>query len=448
MSSSLSSLVQDPRLAGVEAVECVTPDLNGIPRGKIMTPEGFLEGRRLQMARGVLFQCVMGGYPPPRYYGGDDGDLVLAPDLGQLHRLPWSEQPRALVICDAQEADGVPCLLSTRSLLRRVLQEYAGEGLRPVVASELEFFLFEPNPDPLRPFEPPRGLDGRTSDAAGAFSVSANQGHQAYFDEVYAAMRAFGLPRDTFLHEMGASQFEINLLHGDALQAADQTFLFKHLLREIALRHGLIAVCMAKPLAGTPGSSMHLHQSLVCLDDGSNVFSDGEGGETPVFRHFIGGLQAALGDLTLLFAPYVNSYQRLFHPFASPNNACWGYDNRAAGLRIPLSDPAARRVENRLPGADANPYLVIAASLAAGLRGMRLQLEPTGPVQGEFEAPPAMQLPFTLSAALERLQQSELARELCGEAFIDGYVATKLMELGSYYDEITPWERRHLAPWV
>lgn len=333
MSSSLSSLVQDPRLAGVEAVECVTPDLNGIPRGKIMTPKGFLEGRRLQMARGVLFQCVMGGYPPPRYYGGDDGDLVLAPDLGQLHRLPWSEQPRALVICDAQEADGVPCLLSTRSLLRRVLQEYAGEGLRPVVASELEFFLFEPNPDPLRPFEPPRGLDGRTSDAAGAFSVSANQGHQAYFDEVYAAMRAFGLPRDTFLHEMGASQFEINLLHGDALQAADQTFLFKHLLREIALRHGLIAVCMAKPLAGTPGSSMHLHQSLVRLDDGSNVFSDGEGGETPVFRHFIGGLQAALGDLTLLFAPYVNSYQRLFHPFASPNNACWGYDNRAAGRR-------------------------------------------------------------------------------------------------------------------
>src|SRR5690606_39670607 len=118
------------------------------------------------------------------------------------------------------------------SLLRRVLQEYAGEGLRPVVASELEFFLFEPNPDPLRPFEPPRGLDGRTSDAAGAFSVSANQGHQAYFDEVYAAMRAFGLPRDTFLHAMGTSQVAINLLHGDPMTAADQPCLFKRIIRE------------------------------------------------------------------------------------------------------------------------------------------------------------------------------------------------------------------------
>lgn len=447
MSSSLS-VSQDPRLAGVEAVECITPDLNGIPRGKVMTPEGFREGRRLQMARGVLFQCVMGGYPPPRYYGGDDGDMVLAPDPGQLYRLPWAEQPRALVICDAVEAKGAPCPLSTRSLLRRVLDDYAAEGLRPVVASELEFFLFQPNPDPLQPFSPPCGLDGRPSGAAAAFSVGANHSQQAYFDEVYAAMRAFGLPRDTFLHEMGASQFEINLLHGDALQVADQTFLFKHLLREIALRHGLIAVCMAKPLAETPGSSMHLHQSVVRGGDGTNIFSDGEGGETPAFRQFIGGLQAALGELTLLFAPYVNSYQRLFHPFASPNNACWGYDNRAAGLRIPLSEASARRVENRLPGADANPYLVIAASLAAGLRGMRLGLEPSAPVQGAFQAPPALQLPFTLSAALERLRHSALARELCGEAFIEGYAAAKLMELGSYYDEITPWERRHLAPWV
>lgn len=446
MPSPLSAS-QDPRLVGVEAVECVTPDLNGIPRGKIMTPEGFLAGRQLQMARGVLLQCVMGGYPPPRYYGGNDGDMLLAPDSRQLHRLTWSEQPRALVICDALEPDGAPCRLSARNLLRRVLQDYAEVGLRPVVASELEFYLFQPNPDPRQAFAPPCGLDGRPSGASAAFSVGANHSQQAYFDAVYAAMRAFGLPRDTFLHEMGASQFEINLLHGDALQVADQTFLFKHLLREIALRHGMIAVCMAKPQADAPGSSMHLHQSVV-RSDGTNLFTDERGGETPAFRHFIGGLQAALGDLTLLFAPYVNSYQRLFHPFASPNNACWGYDHRGAALRIPASAPEARRVENRLPGADANPYLVIAASLAAGLRGMRMRLEPAAPVKGEFQAPPELRLPFTLSAALERLEHSALARELCGATFVEGFAATKLMELGSYYDEITPWERRHLGPWV
>jgi glutamine synthetase len=436
------------RLAGVGEIECITPDLNGVPRGKVMTAEGFFAPRRLQMARGVMLQCIMGGYPPPGYYGGDDGDLVLRPDPNQVHRLPWSEQPRALAICDGVDMDGGLCPLSTRSLLRQVLGEYAQQGLAPVVATELEFFVFARNPDPLQPFEPPRGLDGRPETGSSAFSVTANHNLREFFAEVYEGMGALGLARDTFMHEMGISQYEINLVHGEPLLIADQTFLFKHLLKEVALKHGLIAVCMAKPLASTPGSSMHLHQSVVRADGGENIFSDGQGEETPEFRHFIGGLQAALGDLSLLFAPHVNSYQRLFHPFASPNNACWAYDNRAAGLRVPVSGPEARRVENRLPGADANPYLVIAASLAAGLRGMRLGLEPSSPAQGEFVAPQALRLPFTMSAALERLQNSELARELLGAEFIEGFAASKLMELGSYYDEITPWERRHLASWV
>ena len=436
------------RLAGVGEIECVTPDLNGVPRGKVMTAEGFFAPRRLQMARGVLLQCIMGGYPPPRYYGGDDGDLVLRPDPQQVHRLPWSAPARALAICDAEELGGGLCRLSTRSLLRQVLAEYAARGLAPVVATELEFFVFARNPDPLQPFAPPCGLDGRPESGASAFSVTANHNLRDFFAEVYAGMAALGMARDTFMHEMGISQFEINLLHGDPLRIADQTFLFKHLLKEVALKHGLIAVCMAKPLANTPGSSMHLHQSVVRSDTGENIFSDAQGAETPAFRHFLGGLQAALGDLTLLFAPYVNSYQRLFHPFASPNNACWAYDNRAAGLRIPASEPAARRVENRLPGADANPYLVLAASLAAGLYGLQRQLEPSAAQSGVFEVPPALRLPFTLSSALERLQGSALARELLGTEFIEGFAASKLMELGSYYDEITPWERRNLAGWV
>jgi glutamine synthetase len=146
-----------------------------------------------------------------------------------------------------------------------------------------------------------------------------------------------------------------------------------------------------------------------------------------------------------LFAPNVNSYQRLCHPFASPNNACWSHDNRAAGLRIPASSPAARRVENRLPGADANPYLAIAASLAAGLYGIENQLEPSEAIQGEFEVPDNLSLPCTLHAALERLKRSQLAKELFGKEFIEGYVASKTMELTSFFDEITPWERRVLA---
>ncbi|MFJ4250085.1 MULTISPECIES: glutamine synthetase family protein [Pseudomonas] len=410
-----------------------------------MTAEGFLEGRRLQMARGVLLQCIMGGYPAARFYGSDDGDLALVAEPSMIHPLPWSDEPRALAICDADELTGESSNLSTRGQLKKVIARYAARGLVPVVATELEFFVFAPNTDPTQPFRPPVGLDGRREDGQSAFSVSSNNGLRPFFSEVYKCMAALGLPRDTFMHEMGVSQFEINLLHGDPLLLADQTFLFKHLLKEVALKHGLTVVCMAKPLAHTPGSSMHIHQSIVASDSGKNVFSDENGQPTAMFRHFIGGQQAGMAEFTALFAPNVNSYQRLCHPYASPNNACWSHDNRAAGLRIPASSPVARRVENRLPGADANPYLAIAASLAAGLHGIEHELEPTAAIQGEFEVPDNLSLPCTLHAALERLKRSQLARELFGQEFIEGYIASKTMELTSFFDEITPWERRVLA---
>ncbi|WP_242206016.1 MULTISPECIES: glutamine synthetase family protein [unclassified Pseudomonas] len=410
-----------------------------------MTAEGFLEGRRLQLARGVLLQCIMGGYPAARFYGSDDGDLALIAEPTQIHRLPWSDDPRALAICDADELSGESSNLSTRGQLKKVIARYAARGLMPVVATELEFFVFAPNTDPSQAFRPPVGLDGRREDGQSAFSVSSNNGLRPFFNEVYKCMAALGLPRDTFMHEMGVSQFEINLLHGDPLLLADQTFLFKHLLKEVALKHGLTVVCMAKPLAHTPGSSMHIHQSIVDSRSGKNVFSDEQGEPTAMFRHFIGGQQAGMADFTALFAPNVNSYQRLCHPYASPNNACWSHDNRAAGLRIPASSPVARRVENRLPGADANPYLAIAASLAAGLHGIEHELEPSEAIQGEFEVPDNLSLPCTLHAALERLKRSQLARELFGQEFIEGYIASKTMELTSFFDEITPWERRVLA---
>jgi len=433
------------RLTGIDEIECITPDLNGVPRGKVMTAEGFLEGRRLQMARGVLLQCIMGGYPPAKFYGSDDGDLALVADPGQTHVLPWSDSPRALAICDAVELDGTPSGLSTRGLLKAVIARYAALGLAPVVATELEFFVFAPNSDPGQPFQPPLGRDGRRELGHSAFSVSSNNGLRPFFSEVYRCMAALGLPRDTFMHEMGVSQFEINLLHGDPLLLADQTFLFKHLLKEVALKHGLTVVCMAKPLAHTPGSSMHIHQSLVEIGTGRNVFSDEQGRATDTFHHFIGGLQACMADFTALFAPNVNSYQRLCHPYASPNNACWSEDNRAAGLRIPASSPVARRVENRLPGADTNPYLAIAASLAAGLQGIERKLQLTPAIQGEFVVPEHLSLPCTLHAALERLKRSTLARELFGSEFIEGYIASKTLELSDFFDEITPWERRVLA---
>lgn len=432
------------QLSGVVEIECVTADLNGIPRGKVMTVEGFLSGRRLQLARGVMLQCVMGGYPAARFYGGDDGDLVLNAVPGQVHVLPWSKPSRALAICDADELAGQGSGLSTRNLLKRVVANYRAKGLEPVVATELEFFIFDRHGDPQQPFLPPVGVDGRRESGFSAFSVTSGNGLRPFFEDVYRCMDAVGIPRDTFMHEMGTSQFEINLIHGEPLLIADQTFLFKHLLREVALQHGLLAVCMAKPLAHTAGSSMHIHQSVVDAQ-GRNIFTADDGEATPAFYHFIGGLQASLADFTLLFAPNINSFQRLCNPYASPNNACWSYDNRSAGLRIPASGPEARRVENRLPGADANPYLALAASLAGGLYGMEQQLQPSAPVSGEVEAPSELLLPDSLQEALRRLGGSLRARQVFGEEFIEGYLACKTMELGDFLGEISPWERRVLA---
>ncbi len=435
---------QAAHFKGIDEIECVTPDLNGVPRGKVMTAEGFLEGRRLQMARGVLLQCIMGGYPAAKFYGSDDGDLALVAAPSQIHRLPWSDEPRALAICDAVELDGTPSGLSSRGQLKAVIARYAERGLAPVVATELEFFVFAANSDPTQPFQPPLGKDGRREMGHSAFSVSSNNGLRPFFNEVYRCMAALGLPRDTFMHEMGVSQFEINLLHGDPLLLADQTFLFKHLLKEVALKHGLTVVCMAKPLAHTPGSSMHIHQSLVDSASGRNVFSDEQGRATDTFHHFIGGLQACLADFTVLFAPNVNSYQRLCHPYASPNNACWSEDNRAAGLRIPASSPAARRVENRLPGADANPYLAIAASLLCGYIGMVEKLEPSAPVQGRAYERRNLRLPITIEDALQHMEDCEKVQQYLGQQFVQGYVAVKRAEHENFKRVISSWEREFL----
>ena len=443
MSSQGSSSLAE-RLTGVVEIECVTPDLNGVPRGKVMTAEGFLEGRRLQLARGVLLQCIMGGYPPARFYGSDDGDLVLSCVPEQVFRLPWSDSPRAMAICDADELDGRSSGLSTRGLLKRVVAAYAEHGWQPVVATELEFFVFERHLDPQRPFLPPLGLDGSRESGCSAFSVSSGNGLRAFFDEVYRCMAALGLPRDTFMHEMGVSQFEINLLHGDPLLVADQTFLFKHLLREIGLKHGLAVVCMAKPLRHTPGSSMHIHQSVVDLKTGKNIFSNDDGSMSELFLNHIGGLQKYIPELLPLFAPNVNSFRRFLPDTSAPVNVEWGEENRTVGLRVPEASPQNRRVENRLAGADANPYLVLAASLLCGYIGMVEGLKPSAPVKGRGYERRNLRLPVTIESALERMEACKDAEKYLGEKFVRGYVAVKRAEHENFKRVISSWEREFL----
>jgi glutamine synthetase len=445
------SLMESPRtfaplssLPEVKQVECVFPDVNGFPRGKIMRAADFADGKELRIAEAILLQTVTGGYPDDAICGEADQDVRLIPDISSLRQLPWAPS-RAWVIHDCVGFDGRPSAFASRSLLRQVLQRYREHGWFPVVAPELEFYLFARDGKEATAFSLPALRGGGREVMHSAFSVESSNELGGFWSELHAALDSLSIATDTWLHEMGPSQFEINLLHGDALVMADQAVLFKYALREVAARHGLYAVFMAKPLAGQAGSSMHLHQSVVDAS-GQNIFSAEDGTATPEFSWFIGGLQRRLPDLMPLFAPFVNSWRRYVRDSSAPINLEWGGNNRTVALRVPDSTPAARRVENRLPGSDSNPYLAIAASLASGLEGIERQFEARAPiVSGASGYARPREIPKSFEGALERFYGSAAARRMFGDVFVDAYCGVKEVEIDHFMNDVSEWDRRYLT---
>jgi len=329
-------------------------------------------------------------------------------------------------------------------VLKNILERYTAAGLQPVVAPEIEFYLTAPNVDPAQPLVAPAARGGRAECGQSAYSLNMLNELAPFWDEFRNALDMLGVVSDTWIHESGTSQYEINLMHGDAVAVADQAMLFKYAAKEIAIKHGMNAVFMAKPISGAPGSSMHLHQSIVDAE-GHNIFSNPDGTESARFRHYIAGLQAYIPDMMLIYAPFINSYRRFVEGSQAPVNLQWGLDNRTAGLRIPISGPAARRVENRIAGADANPYLVIAASLAAGLVGIEQKLTPSEPLVGNGYDH-GHDLARGYQAAFEQMANSTTSRRLLGDKFVQGFVSSKALEYQNFLNEISAWERRFLAP--
>jgi glutamine synthetase len=235
---------------------------------------------------------------------------------------------------------------------------------------------------------------------------------------------------------------EVNFRHGDPLSLADQVFVFKRTVRETAFKHDIYATFMAKPMQNEPGSALHLHQSV--LDgDGRNIFVDGNGEFSAALRHYIGGLQRYTPELISLYAPNVNSYRRLAPEIAAPINLNWGIDNRTVAFRVPYSAPNATRVENRFPGADANPYLAIAATLASGLVGLQQKLDATEPFQGTGNEDD-IEVARSLEEGLRQLGDTAELRDLFGEMFLRAYEAVKLDEFEEFARVISSWEREHL----
>jgi len=427
-------------------VDCAVPDIAGVARGKTMPAEKFVKQDAVHLPISIFHQTITGDY-----VGFDENaqalyaesDLMMVPDLSTIRPAPWASSPTAQVIHDATWQNGEPAEIAPRNVLKRVLGLYAKEGWVPVVAPEIEFYLTKTNPDPDYPLEAPIGRSGRKGAGRQAYSLGAVDEYDKIVNDIYEFAERQYLKIDTIIQEGGAAQLEINLLHGDAVNLADQVFLFKRTIREAAFRHNCYATFMAKPLENEPGSAMHIHQSVTDAKTGRNIFTSESGAPSKHFYNFLGGQQKYLPAAMCLFAPYVNSYRRLVPGGASPINVEWGEDNRSAGLRIPVSPVVARRVENRLAGADSNPYLAIAASLACGYLGLINGLEPRLPVTGNAYRN-HHELPRGLLEALLDFEESESLHEILSKQFCHLYLQLKRSEFEEFMRVISPWEREHL----
>lgn len=434
------------KLRGIEDVECITPDLAGVPRGKMMPSSKFTSNTSLALPSALYRHTISGEYPEETgnfRYEPRDSDLKLVPDLSTLSIVPWESDPTAQVICDIVGSNGDDVPYTPRNVLKNVVRLYRERGWRPVVAPEIEFYLVALNDDPDYPLHPPKGRSGRSILGGQGYSIAGINEFDELIDDIYHFSEKQGLEIDTLIHEEGPAQLEINLRHGDPIELADQVFMFKRTIREAALKHGIYATFMAKPMQGQPGSAMHIHQSVVDIKTGKNVFSNPDGSASKEFFHFIGGMQRYVPGTLAMMAPYVNSYRRLTPDMSAPVNVAWGYDNRTTAFRIPVSDAAARRVENRLPGSDANPYLALAASLGCGLLGIMNEVEPSAPTEDTANEG-SIDLPRSLLEAVSLLESDPALNDAFSPEFIGLYAGVKRGEFETFMQVISPWEREFL----
>ena len=429
----------------LDEVECIIADLPGIARGKAVPASKFARQSYFHLPDSIFYQTITGDWGEA---AGDEGfierDMILKPDMSTASAAPWTGDWTLQVIHDAYDRDDNPIEFAPRNVLKRVVDLYEKKGWTPIVAPEMEFFLVARNRDPAKEIEPMMGRSGRPAAARQAYSMTAVDEFGPVIDDIYDFAEHQGFEIDGITQEGGAGQLEINLQHGDPVKLADQVFYFKRLIREAALRHDCFATFMAKPIADEPGSAMHIHHSVIERETGKNIFSGPQGGETDAFFYFIGGLQNHLPAALAMMAPYVNSYRRFVRDHAAPINLEWGRDNRTTGIRVPLSGPEARRVENRIGGMDCNPYLGIAASLACGYLGLVQEERPDKSFKGDAYEDSEGGLPRVMGEALNLFDDAPELHAVLGAEFARVYSIVKRTEYEEFLQVISPWEREHL----
>ena len=436
----MNSATSDQLLRSIERVECVLSDFTSIARGKTVGKADFLAAKGCRMSSAVLGITLTTGVPDdvmgpivPKNFT----DLHMLADMHTLKRRHGSAGlAEATVICDsagdlhtAANGDIISAAdLSPRAALKQVLSRLEDAGLQATVAPELEFFLLSRNPNnstqPVVAASPWAGAPV-VEMFTECNSVERAAGFDAFFADLYAGCKTLGIPATGHAHEASFSQFEVNFAPGPALDQADAVFRFKRLVREVAAQHGFIASFAPKPIDEDPGCGMHWHMSTQYTDGRAwpHVFAEQSGQDTPQLAHFMAGMQRQTQAAMAVFAPYDMSIDRINNNDANPTHASIGQEDRGVALRVPASSAAARRVENRLPGGDANPYLTLAVMLGAGLDGLEQGLQPI-----PNSAVAQLRLPASLPHALDALAASADMRRHLGTHLVDAYVGIKRHE--------------------
>ncbi len=421
----------------LEAVDLLLTDANGVARGKRLRPHElppvYAHGRYLPGS--ILGLDLLGHDVHESGLVWDDGDAdrLCVPVPGTLARAPWQPRPTAQALLTMHELDGRPAAGDPRHALVRSVAALEALGLRPVVACELEFYLFDaasvaggrPRPVSSRPH------------ATQVYELDALDAVGEFLAELHAHAAVQGVPSETAISEFAPGQYELTLHHrADALRAADEAILWKRLVKGTAARHGWHASFMAKPLSGHSGSGLHVHVSLADAD-GCNRFASEDPTGTPLLRHAIAGLARAMPDCQLVFAPHANSYRRYRAGSYAPMTPLWGINNRSVGLRVPAGPAPSRHIEHRVAGADANPYLVLAVVLAAVRAGIEAGEEPGPPVRGNGYEQAGERLPASWREAITRAEASGFLREALGADCLRIFTAIKRQEWERFEAEVT-----------
>jgi len=440
----LTSLAAQVGAGEIDTVVAVFPDAFGRLVGKRFTGKFFVENVAGGATHGCNYLLAVNieMEPMPGYKLADwdrgFGDFEIRPDLSTLRPVPW-QTATALVLCDLCHHDGAPVLESPRAVLKRQVERLAGSGLSAYAASELEFFLL--NDSFHDAFT--RGYRDLTpsSDYRIDYHTMQPARDEPFLRQARNQMGAAGVPVEGSKGEWGKGQHEINFVYDMAVPMADRHCIFKQGLKEIAAQHGKSLTFMAKPWAGEVGSGCHIHLSL--WRDGANLFWNPENPAqgSKCFRQFLGGLLAYSPELCLAFAPTVNSYKRYQSASWAPTRMAWSHDNRTVGYRV-VGQGNSFRIENRMPGADANPYLAFAAMLAAGLAGIEGDLDCGSDYRGNAYVDDSLRrLPGSLREATDMFASSALARRAFGDAVVDYYAHAARLEAQAFADAVTDWER-------